>query len=74
MQAFVDAYNKLKTLIDGLASPGNPEKNIAAGIFAHDSGLNALRSSMGNALRLSVDGDIAGVVRHHGPARWHASA
>ncbi|MCL6486441.1 MAG: flagellar filament capping protein FliD [Janthinobacterium lividum] len=56
VQAFVDAYNKLKNVIDGLASPGNPEKNIAAGIFAHDSGLNALRSSMGDALRLNVDG------------------
>ncbi|MGK5051665.1 flagellar filament capping protein FliD [Janthinobacterium sp. RB2P8] len=56
VQAFVDAYNKLKTLMDGLASPGNPEKNIAAGIFAHDSGLNALRSSMGDALRLNVNG------------------
>ena len=56
VQAFVDAYNKLKSVMDGLASPGNPEKNIAAGLFAHDSGLNALRSSMGDALRLSVDG------------------
>jgi flagellar hook-associated protein 2 len=56
VQAFVDAYNKLKSVMDGLASPGNPEKNIAAGIFAHDSGLNALRTSMGDALRLSVDG------------------
>ncbi|WP_219117216.1 flagellar filament capping protein FliD [Janthinobacterium sp. UMAB-56] len=56
VQAFVDAYNKLKTLMDGLASPGNPQKGIAAGIFAHDSGLNALRSSMGDALRLNVNG------------------
>ena len=56
VQAFVDAYNKLKSVMDGLASPGKPEKNIAAGIFAHDSGLNALRSSMGDALRLNVDG------------------
>ncbi|MCC7600533.1 flagellar filament capping protein FliD [Janthinobacterium sp. FW305-129] len=56
VQAFVDAYNKLKSVMDGLANPGNPEKNIAAGIFAHDSGLNALRSSMGDALRLTVDG------------------
>ncbi|MGK5029496.1 flagellar filament capping protein FliD [Janthinobacterium sp. DSP2-3-3] len=56
VQAFVDAYNKLKGVMDGLASPGNPQKNIAAGIFAHDSGLNALRSSMGDALRLNVDG------------------
>ena len=57
VQAFVDAYNKLKTLIDGLASPGDPTKGVAAGIFAHDSGLNALRSSMSNALRLSIGGD-----------------
>lgn len=56
VQAFVDAYNKLKSLMDGLSSPGNPEKGIAAGIFAHDSGLNALRSSMGDALRLNVNG------------------
>lgn len=57
VQTFVDAYNKLKTLIDGLASPGDPAKGVAAGIFAHDSGLNALRTSMGNALRMSIGGD-----------------
>ena len=57
VQTFVDAYNKLKSLIDGLASHGDPAKGVAAGIFAHDSGLNALRSSMGNALRLSIGGD-----------------
>jgi flagellar hook-associated protein 2 len=34
--SFVDAYNKLKTLIDGLASPGDPTKGVAAGIFAND--------------------------------------
>ncbi len=57
VQTFVDAYNKLKSLLDGLASPGDPAKGVAAGIFAHDSGLNALRTSMGNALRLSIGGD-----------------
>ena len=57
VQTFVDAYNKLKSLLDGLASPGDPAKDVAAGIFAHDSGLNALRTSMGNALRLSIGGD-----------------
>ncbi|KAB8061976.1 flagellar filament capping protein FliD [Janthinobacterium sp. FT14W] len=56
VQAFVDAYNKLKSLMDGMASPGDPAKNVAAGIFAHDSGLNSLRTSMGDALRLTVDG------------------
>lgn len=57
VQAFVDAYNKLKSVIDGLLSPGDPAKNVASGIFAHDSGLNALRTSMGNALRLSIGGE-----------------
>ena len=57
VQTFVDAFNKLKSLLDGLASPGDPAKGVAAGIFAHDSGLNALRSSMNNALRLSIGGD-----------------
>ncbi|MED5596478.1 flagellar filament capping protein FliD [Janthinobacterium sp. P210006] len=56
VQAFVDAYNKLKSLMDGMASPGDPAKNVAAGIFAHDSGLNSLRTSMGDALRMTVDG------------------
>lgn len=56
VQAFVDAYNKLKSLMDGMASPGDPAKNVAAGIFAHDSGLNSLRTSLGDTLRMAVDG------------------
>ncbi|AYM76104.1 hypothetical protein D9M09_10100 [Janthinobacterium agaricidamnosum] len=56
VQAFVDAYNKLKSVLDGLASSGDPDKNVAAGIFAHDSGLNALRSNLNNLLRQSVGG------------------
>ena len=57
VQKFVDAYNKLKTVLDGLMSNGDAAKGVAAGIFTHDSGLNALRSGMGNALRLVVDGE-----------------
>jgi len=56
VQAFVDAYNKLKGLMDSLASPGDPTKNVDPGIFAHDSGLNALRSSMNDALRVGIGG------------------
>ncbi|MFZ4877856.1 flagellar filament capping protein FliD [Janthinobacterium sp. Mn2066] len=56
VQTFVDAYNKLKGLMDSLADPGDPTKNVAPGIFAHDSGLNALRSSMNDALRVGVGG------------------
>jgi len=56
VQAFVDAYNKLKTMMDSLSNPGDPTKNVDPGIFAHDSGLNALRSSMNDALRLNLGG------------------
>jgi flagellar hook-associated protein 2 len=50
-QAFVDAYNKLKTAIDALVSPGDPESKGAAGAFSGDSGVRALRDRMVSALR-----------------------
>ncbi|THC43830.1 flagellar filament capping protein FliD [Massilia sp. Mn16-1_5] len=50
-QAFVDAYNKLKSAIDGLVSPGDPESGGAAGAFAGDSGVRALRDRLVNLLR-----------------------
>lgn len=52
-QAFVDAYNKLKTAIDALVSPGDPKSGGAAGAFAGDSGVRALRDRMISALRSS---------------------
>jgi flagellar hook-associated protein 2 len=52
-QAFVDAYNKLKSAIDGLVSPGDPASGDAAGAFAGDSGVRALRDRMVSALRSS---------------------
>jgi flagellar hook-associated protein 2 len=51
VQAFIDAYNKLKTALDGLVSPGDPKNNVAAGVFAHDSGVMALRSRIVDLLR-----------------------
>jgi flagellar hook-associated protein 2 len=51
VQAFVDAYNKLKTALDGLVSAGDPKNNVAAGAFAHDSGVMALRSRIVDLLR-----------------------
>ena len=51
VQAFVDAYNKLKTALDGLVSAGDPKSNVAAGAFAHDSGVMALRSRIVDLLR-----------------------
>jgi len=53
VQAFVDAYNKLKSAIDGLADPGNPDTNKSAGAFAHDAGVRALQNSLVNLLRSS---------------------
>lgn len=51
VQGFVDAYNKLKTALDGLVSAGDPKNNVAAGAFAHDSGVMALRSRIVDLLR-----------------------
>lgn len=51
VQGFVDAYNKLKTALDGLVSAGDPKNNVAAGAFAHDSGVMALRSRVVDLLR-----------------------
>jgi len=51
VQAFVDAYNKLKTAIDGLVSPGDPKNNVAAGAFAQDSGVMSLRNRLVDLLR-----------------------
>jgi flagellar hook-associated protein 2 len=51
VQAFVDAYNKLKSALDGLVTSGDPANNVAAGAFAHDSGVLALRDRMMSLLR-----------------------
>ena len=51
LQAFVDAYNKLKSTLDGLVAPGDPTNNVAAGAFAHDSGIVALRDRIVSLLR-----------------------
>ncbi len=50
-QAFVDAYNKLKSTIDALVSPADPANGSAAGAFAGDSGVRALRDRLVSALR-----------------------
>jgi flagellar hook-associated protein 2 len=51
VQAFVDAYNKLKSALDGLVSPGDTKNNVAAGAFAHDAGVTALRNRVVDLLR-----------------------
>jgi len=51
VQAFIDTYNKLKSTLDGLVNPGDPSSGSAAGAFAGDSGVRALRDRMVSALR-----------------------
>ena len=65
VQAFVDAYNKLKAAVDGLVSPGDTASGGAAGAFAGDSGVRALRDRLVSLVRgtgatsLAVFGIIA---------------
>lgn len=51
VQAFVDAYNKLKSSIDALLAPGDSKAGTAAGGFAHDSGVQQLQSQLVSILR-----------------------
>jgi flagellar hook-associated protein 2 len=51
VQAFVDAYNKLKTAIDSMVDPGDPASKTSAGAFAHDAGIKALQSRLVSLVR-----------------------
>lgn len=51
VQAFVDAYNKLKSAIDDLVDAGDPANSQAAGVFAHDAGVKALQSRLVSLVR-----------------------
>jgi flagellar hook-associated protein 2 len=59
VQAFVDAYNKLKTTIDAMIAPGNSANNQAAGAFAHDAGIKALQGSLVSMLRSTGTSSLA---------------
>lgn len=54
VQGFVDAFNKLNTVLNDLANPGDPAKGVAAGILATDSGVAMLRGQMSQLLRQKV--------------------
>lgn len=60
VQAFVDAYNKLKSSIDGLVSPGDPASGGAPGAFASDSGVRALRDRLVSMVRSVGATSLAG--------------
>jgi flagellar hook-associated protein 2 len=52
-QAFVDAYNKLKSTLDAMTDAGDPSKGVAGGVFAHDGGIRALRDRLVSLMRPS---------------------
>jgi len=56
VQSFVDSYNTLTKLLAEMTSNGDPQKEVAGGVFASDSGVLALRSRMSAVLRKEVDG------------------
>ena len=58
-QSFVDAYNKLKAVLDGLTDPGDPASGKAAGTFATDSGVRVLRDQLVRTLRETATGALA---------------
>lgn len=59
VQAFVDAYNKLKSAIDTLVDAGDPGKDQAAGAFAHDAGIKALQSRLVSLVRSTGTSSLA---------------
>lgn len=59
VQAFIDAYNKLKGTVDAMLSPGDPSKGKASGVFAADSGVRALQSRLVSMLRGGAAGSAS---------------
>jgi flagellar hook-associated protein 2 len=59
VQAFVDAYNKLKTAIDTLVDAGDPTNQKASGAFAHDAGIKALQSRLVSMVRSTGTSSLA---------------
>ena len=59
-QAFVDAYNKLKSALDALVNPADPASGSQAGAFAGDSGVRALRDRLVSIVRNTGSSTLAG--------------
>jgi flagellar hook-associated protein 2 len=60
VQSFIDAYNKLKTVVDGMVASGDPAAGAAAGVFSHDSGVKVLQSRLVGMLRQAGTSSLAG--------------
>ena len=59
MQAFVDAFNKLKTALNKLTDAGDPATGAAGGAFAHDGGIRALNSRLVSLMRPTTGDTLA---------------
>jgi len=59
VQAFVDAYNKLKSAVDGLVDLGDPTAGTKGGTFAHDAGVRALQSRLVSMVRATGSPSLA---------------
>ncbi len=59
VQAFVDAYNKLKSAVDAMVSSGDPAKGTSGGVFAGDGGIRALRDRLVSLMRPSGGASLA---------------
>lgn len=55
VKSFISAYNTLESLLDGMTANAT-SSGTAAGPFASDSGVLALKSRLGSLLRQTVDG------------------
>ncbi|WP_164963663.1 flagellar filament capping protein FliD [Rubrivivax sp. JA1026] len=55
VKSFISAYNTLENLLDGMTANAT-SSGTAAGPFASDSGVLALKSRLGTLLRQTVDG------------------
>jgi flagellar hook-associated protein 2 len=51
VQAFVDAYNKLKSAIDAMVDAGDPSKGQAGGVFSGDGAVRVLREHLVSLMR-----------------------
>ena len=59
VQAFVTAYNTLKSALSQLIYPGNPTSGTAAGAFANDGGVRALHDRLVSLLRPTGGASLA---------------
>ena len=59
VQKFVTDYNRLKAVIDGMVSAGNPAEKKAAGVFSDDGGVRVLQSRLVSILRQAGTNSLA---------------